>query len=62
MNLVLNLSRHYYYRLLLGLEATHQKKNIPWPDRIMTVKKNPWENVLPSLWSGGGYLNLAALG
>ena len=59
---MLNLKRHNYDSLIVGLEATPLKKSIPLSEKITTVKEKPLGECYLSLVRGGGYFNLPALG
>ena len=56
MNLLLNLPRHYYLRLLVGSEATPPKKSIPYPEKVTAVKEKPLGECFTLSRSGGAVL------
>ena len=53
---MLNLKRHNYDSLIVGLEATPLKKSIPLSEKITTVKEKPLGECYLSLVRGGAIL------
>ena len=56
LKLMLNLKRHNYDSLIVGLEATPLKKSIPLSEKITTVKEKPLGECYLSLVRGGAIL------